>query len=186
MNTNADIINKSNKKVYTQKTKVVPMWLEKLDRNKDGVIKNTFNNFKAILENDEDFADKIKFNEFSGRPYIQSNGELSVLDDNTITDMLIKIEKKYDGINKRNILEQVVDLVAEKHKYNPILDYLNGLKWDGVPRLATAFSDYFGCEHSKYDAYCFSVFLNGAIARVLNPGVKFDYMLTLYGDQRAR
>lgn len=164
------------------KKKVYNMWEEQLNRNENGKIKNTFNNFKIILENDIEFLGKIKLNEFSNRPYFDKN----ILDDNTITEILIKIEKKYDGINNRKILEQVVDLIANENKYNPIKEYLDSLKWDKVPRMATALSDYFGCEHSKYNEYCFRVFLNGAISRALKPGCKFDYMLTLYGDQRTR
>ena len=166
--------------------KVYPLWIEQLKRNKDGKIINNFNNFKMILENDEEFAGKLMFNEFAFRPCYKDKEQIYYINDNVITDILIKIEKKYDGINKRNILEQVVDLVAQEHSFNPIIDYLNSLKWDGVPRLATALSDYFGCAHSRYNEYCFRVFLNGAIARALHPGIKFDYMLTLYGDQRSR
>lgn len=165
-------IVKNNKKIY-------PLWEEKLAKNKEGNIKSNFNNFKTILENDEEFIGKIKYNEFADRPYYNNKA----LTDTGVTDILIKIEAKYDGINNKKILEDVIEYVAEKNKYNPVLSYLNSLKWDGEPRLATALSDYFGCKQSRYNEYCFRVFLNGAIARVLNPGVKFDYMLTLYGDQ---
>lgn len=152
--------------------KVFPLWYRKLDRYDNGKIKNNFNNFKNILENDEEFANKIMFNEFNYKPYILKNSKRIPISDNEITDILIKIEKKYDGINNRKILEQVVDLIAEKNSYNPIINYLNSLKWDGKPRLATAFSDYFGCEQSRYNEYCFRVFLNGAIARALSPRCK--------------
>lgn len=159
--------------------KVIPLWKEKLDTYETGKIKNNFNNFKIILENDEKLKGKILFNEFSNRPYYNNE----IINDNIITKILIYIEKEYGGINNRKILEQVIDLVANEHKFNPVLNYLNSLRWDGIPRVATALSDYFGCEQSRYNEYCFKVFLNGAIARVLHPGIKFDYMLTLYGDQ---
>lgn len=172
------IVKKEVKKIKDNK-KIYPLWAEKLTRNKEGNIKSNFNNFKTILENDEEFIEKIKYNEFADRPYYKDKA----LTDTGVTDILMKIEAKYDGINNKKILEDVIEYVAEKNKYNPILSYLNSLKWDGVPRLSTALSDYFGCEQSRYNEYCFRVFLNGAIARVLYPGVKFDYMLTLYGDQ---
>ena len=179
--TNANKSEEKGNMRKVTKSKIYNIWEEQLTRNENGKIKNTFNNFKIILENDEEFSKKVKLNEFSNRPYFKDN----ILDDNTVTDILIKIEKKYDGINNRKILEQVIDLVANENKFNPIQEYLESLEWDKVPRMATALSDYFGCEHSKYNEYCFRVFLNGAISRALNPGCKFDYMLTLYGDQRA-
>lgn len=163
-----------------QADKVIPLWKSQLDRfESSGKIKNTFSNFKAILDNDEEFKGKIEFNEFSYQPCFNRKP----VTDNTLTHLVLRIEKKYDGINNVKMLEQVMELVAEENKYNPVADYLNSLKWDGVPRLATALSDYFGCEQSRYNEYCFRVFLNGAISRAVNPGIKFDYMLTLYGDQ---
>ena len=159
---------------------VYPLWVKQLDRfETSGKIKGSFSNFKAILDNDEEFAGKIEFNEFSYQPCFNKKP----ITDNTLTNIVLKIEKKYDGINNIKILEPVLELVAEEHKYNPIVDYLNSLKWDGVPRVATALSDYFGCAYSRYNEYCFRTFLNGAISRALEPGVKFDYMLTLVGDQ---
>ena len=173
-----DSENQAKSEYIRHSEKIVPAWMSKLDINDRGATKNTFNNFKLILENDLDFAGKIRLNEFAGRACF--NGEF--LDDTTMTKILLNIEKKYH-INNRNYLEQVADVVASEHKFNPIKEYLDSLKWDGIPRVATALSDYFGCEHSEYNEYCFRVFIYGAISRALNPGIKFDYMLTLYGDQ---
>jgi len=180
---NENIAKKTKEK---NNAKVYPIWLEQLDKTKEGKIKNTFNNFKIILENDEEFAGNLMFNEFAFRSCYKQKGKITFINDNIVTDILIKIERKYDGINNRKILEQVIDLVTQENSFNPVIEHLNSLKWDGKPRLATALSDYFGCLHSRYNEYCFRVFLNGAIARALHPGIKFDYMLTLYGDQRTR
>lgn len=162
-------MKKSNVKENTSDN-IYPLWRQQLDRYKEGGnIKPTFNNFASILENDERFANKIVYNEFANRSYFLNNGEQTPIDDNVTTDILLKIEKDYDGINKVNVLEQVLDYIASKHKFNPVVEHLKSLQWDGVPRLATAFSDYFGCENSKYNEYCLRVFLNGAIARAIRP-----------------
>ena len=150
-------------------SKVVPIWKSQLDRYETGKIKNSLNNFKLILENDERFKDKIRLNEFTSRTMYKEDSGYKNLDDNIITNILLQIEKDYDGINKRDLMEKIVDTVAESHKFHPIRDYLNNLKWDGQKRLKTAFADYFGCEASEYNEYCLRTFLNGAIARVLHP-----------------
>lgn len=167
-------INQSDdfKRTQNQDSKIVPIWKSQLDRYENGRIKNSLNNFKLILENDERFKGKIRFNEFTTRTMMLTRHGYVNVDDNIITNILLLIEKEYDGINKRDLIEKVVDIVGENNKFHPIRDYLNNLKWDGKPRLATAFADYFGCEASRYNEYCLRTFLNGAIARVLHPRSK--------------
>lgn len=150
-------------------SKIVPIWKSQLDRYETGKIKNSLNNFKMILENDERFKGKIRLNEFTLRTMIKTKNGYKNIDDNIITNMLFLIEKDYDGINKRDLIEKVIDTVGEDNKFHPIRDYLNGLQWDGQKRLKSAFADYFGCEASEYNEYCLRTFLNGAIARVLHP-----------------
>lgn len=161
--------NKVTVKKIKKDEKVVPIWKSQLDRFDSGKIKNSLNNFKLILENDERFKGKIRLNEFTLRTMMKTKKGYKNIDDNIITNILYLIEKDYDGINKRDFIEKVIDTVGEENKFHPIVDYLEGLKWDGKKRLATAFSDYFGCEASEYNEYCLRTFLNGAIARVLHP-----------------
>ena len=164
-------INNENRPQSTNNAsnKIVPIWKSQLDRYESGKIKNSLNNFKLILENDERFKDKIRLNEFTLRTMIKTKHGYKNIDDNIITNILLAIEKDYDGINKRDLMEKVVDTVGESNKFHPIRDYLDGLKWDGQKRLKSAFADYFGCEASEYNEYCLRTFLNGAIARVLHP-----------------
>jgi predicted P-loop ATPase len=172
MNTSTQSETKNLDRPKTTKetsNKVVPIWKSQLDRYETGKIKNSLNNFKLILENDERFKGRIRLNEFTSRTMYLEGNNYKNLDDNIITNILLQIEKDYDGINKRDLMEKVVDTVAESHKFHPIRDYLNNLKWDGQKRLKTAFADYFGCEASEYNEYCLRTFLNGAIGRVLHP-----------------
>lgn len=169
-NTQKEIKNQVVSKTTNENpNKIVPIWKSQLDRYESGKIKNSLNNFKMILENDERFKGKIRLNEFTLRTMIKTKNGYKNIDDNIITNMLFLIEKDYDGINKRDLIEKVIDTVGEDNKFHPIRDYLNGLQWDGQKRLKSAFADYFGCEASEYNEYCLRTFLNGAIARVLHP-----------------
>lgn len=169
-NTQKEIKNQVVSKTTNENpSKIVPIWKSQLDRYETGKIKNSLNNFKMILENDERFKGKIRLNEFTLRTMIKTKNGYKNIDDNIITNMLFLIEKDYDGINKRDLIEKVIDTVGEDNKFHPIRDYLNGLQWDGQKRLKSAFADYFGCEASEYNEYCLRTFLNGAIARVLHP-----------------
>ncbi|EPH88106.1 hypothetical protein D922_04035, partial [Enterococcus faecalis 06-MB-DW-09] len=62
-------------------------------------------------------------------------------------------------------------------------DYLNGLQWDGIPRLDTLFIDYLGAEDNIYTRAASRKSFTAAVARVLAPGCKYDYMPILYGSQ---
>ena len=72
---------------------------------------------------------------------------------------------------------------ASAHKVNRIRDYLEGLAWDGIPRLDRLLIAYFGAEDSPYVQAVTRKTLTAAVARAMAPGVKFDSMLILSGAQ---
>ncbi|EGQ3947556.1 hypothetical protein I0631_002021 [Staphylococcus pseudintermedius] len=60
---------------------------------------------------------------------------------------------------------------------------MNTLVWDGVSRLERLFIKYLGVDDTEVNRVVTRKTLIAAVARVMNPGCKFDYMLTLYGPQ---
>lgn len=71
-------------------------------------------------------------------------------------------------------------LVNRRH---PVREYLDSLKWDGVPRLASLLSVYFGAEDSEIHREFGRLHLCAAVKRVLEPGAKYDEVLVLEGAQ---
>ena len=63
--------------------------------------------------------------------------------------------------------------------YHPVREYLDGLVWDGVPRIDTWLIDYGGAEDTEFNRAVGSLVLKAAVRRVRRPGVKFDEMLVL-------
>jgi len=87
----------------------------------------------------------------------------------------------------REVAAQAVDLVAREARFHPVRDYLAGLKWDGVPRLDMWLHDYLGCKGPfPYAANIGRWFMVAAVARIMRPGCKADYMMVLEGPQGAR
>lgn len=89
-----------------------------------------------------------------------------------------------------------IHAAAKLNRFNQLRDYLNDLKWDGVPRLGGGVSpggDILPCWLAAYagaaDSYVnqtFSTrFMIAAVARALRPGCKVDTMLVLEGKQGA-
>lgn len=75
-------------------------------------------------------------------------------------------------------------LVVSKHRcYHPVRNYLHSLSWDKTPRLDTWLRDYCGVEQSIYSKAVGRKVLCAAVARIINPGCKFDYVMVLEGAQ---
>lgn len=95
----------------------------------------------------------------------------------------------------RETVQQAVDLVARENGFHPVRDYLNGLSWDGRPRLQSWLSQYLGAKPPRVEAgigasiyldKIGTMFLVGMVARIYEPGCKLDYMPVLDGQQGAR
>lgn len=79
-----------------------------------------------------------------------------------------------------------VVMAAREHKYNPVLDLVRSVPWDGIRRLPFWLADCIGVVQSEYTALIGECFIKGMVNRALRPGCKFDYMLILKGAQGAK
>jgi putative DNA primase/helicase len=81
---------------------------------------------------------------------------------------------------KPELVGGVVSVIARQNPFHPVRDYLESLPaWDQVPRIGTWLIDYCGVESSDqtpnhYAEAIGEKFLMGAVARVFEPGCKFD------------
>ena len=78
---------------------------------------------------------------------------------------------------------QAIDVRAYDCRFHPVRDYLNGLHWDGTPRLKQFFSCYFGAEDTPYPKQIGAMFLISMVARIFNPGCKADHLPVIEGLQ---
>jgi predicted P-loop ATPase len=83
-------------------------------------------------------------------------------------------------------LKAAVNLVAVANGFHPVREYLDSLKWDGVPRADDMFSRWLGAEDSAYSRSISRLTLLGAVVRVFEPGHKFDFVPILEGLQGKR
>ena len=166
-------------------------WMQQLDLHpKTGQVKPTIDNILIILDNDPRLKGRFALNQFAGRGEILGklpwalDGKRRLWSDTDSNGLYWYLEKAYQITGRGNI-DAALDIHAATHAFNEVQDYLTGLKWDGTQRLDTLFIDYLGAEDDE-DGYvravCRKAF-TGAVARAMDPGCKFDYMLILCGPQ---
>ncbi len=105
------------------------------------------------------------------------------LNDNDLVDLKFYISKIYNHEYPKSIIEEAAYIVSKRVAYNPLVDFLEDLVWDKVPRLDTWLIDACGADDNIYIRDVGRKILCGAVARAFNPGTKFDYMLILEGKQ---
>ncbi|CAB4140316.1 COG5545 Predicted P-loop ATPase and inactivated derivatives [uncultured Caudovirales phage] len=161
--------------------KVIPLnaWKGKLDIGKQGP-KKTVKNLLLHIRNLPGLGKTIRLNDFTGR--VEWNGE--TLRDEHIIDIRVIIEEAGFDTDRTDV-RPAVERVALENTYDPIRDYLDGLKWDDTPRLDTWLRDYMGAPDHPVIGVFGAKFLIGAVARVYDPGCQMDNMLVLEGKQGA-
>jgi putative DNA primase/helicase len=164
-------------------------WEMQLLRNKQGAITNTMRNVALILQNRSEWAGVLAYCEFSYRIYKRKAppvprgriGEWENVDTLLLKDWL---GQHYELSPSNNDIDDAVLMVAKGHSYHPVREYLQGLVWDGKPRLNHWLSDILEADgESEYLAAVGRKFLIGAVARVMRPPVKMDNVLILEGKQ---
>jgi hypothetical protein len=83
---------------------------------------------------------------------------------------------------KMDVNDAVVSLCIEG-RFDPVRDYLDGLEWDGTPRLDAFAPIYLLTDDDALNRAIGRKTLIAAVRRVRQPGCKFDYVPVLEGPQ---
>lgn len=163
-------------------------WLKEMDVDRKGNYLSTINNISLILEHDPVFIKNVAFDEFKQQAIFQRDlpwrklSKRDLLNDNDLANIENYIEKVYK-ISASGRLNKGLLIVLEKYSFHPIVDYLKSLKWDGTKRIETLLIDYLGAANNDYVKMVTRKSLTACVARVCVPGIKFDNVLTLVGDE---
>lgn len=156
----------------------------------NGRVKPTLDNMLKILVHDQALSGRIAFDRFASRyvakgalPWNMTPGT-RLWTDADDAGLRWYLENKYE-VTGRDKVQDAMIMNAEQNGFNEVLDYLNSLKWDGVPRLDTLFIDYLGAEDNVYTHAVARKSFTAAVARAFEPGCKYDTMPILIGRQGA-
>ena len=156
----------------------------------NGRVKPTLDNMLKILVHDQALSGRIAFDRFASRyvakgalPWNMQPGT-RLWTDADDAGLRWYLENKYE-VTGRDKVQDAMIMNAEQNGFNEVLDYLDSLTWDGVPRLDTLFTDYLGAEDNVYTRAVARKSFTAAVARAFEPGCKYDTMPILIGRQGA-
>ena len=155
---------------------------------KGGMVAHAFN-VALILGNDRRWKGVIAYDSFSSKirklntpPYGGAPGDWSDLDDVRVTLWLADV---YGLCVKSATVLEAVNAVAHDNAFHPVRQFLDGLAWDGTPRLEQWLQNHLGVADSEYARRVGKRWMVSAVARVFSPGCKADSVLILEGLQGA-
>lgn len=119
----------------------------------------------------------------------KANGDFWTDDKDGAIRALIEAPKSQGGYEIKvpdRDLRDAINIVGRKNAFHPVCEYLTGLTWDSAPRCETLFIDYLGAPDDSYHRAIARLMLTAAVARVFEPGTKFDFAVILEGLQGKR
>jgi predicted P-loop ATPase len=119
----------------------------------------------------------------AGQAINQWAGELSDAANVALRQLIIDTYGFDPG--KDNVAEASAALCLE-NSFDPMLDYLDSLDWDGKARLRRWLTTYFGAEDTRLNRAFGRLTLIAAVRRARKPGCKFDHILTLEGPEGSQ
>ena len=166
---------------------------DKMITNAKGDIKaNSPMNVLVAFKADDQLSIYLKHNDFSQ--------EHELLKDIKIGNTLFKkgeLPSNFDSVVKvyfesvlgvafsnQAMLDGMETFFSER-SYNPVIEYMERAaeKWDGRNRIDRMLQVYLGAEDNPLISKIAQMWLVGAVAKVYDPYVKFDYVLDLVGGQ---
>lgn len=181
-------------------------WTTELDTTDEGKVKNSSFNMALLLQSDARFRDSIAYNQFTQavtllRPVGSKHPAIPTMEpENRLTGdpwedhmdaTLHVILSAPNGPGKpgwgitpvdKNVQNGVL-MCARSNQFHPIREVLNSFKPDPLARAEMLFVDYLGCPDTPYYREAARIWMIGAVARIFEPGCKFDSVPVLYGPQ---
>ena len=164
-------------------------WEDRIEVDRKGNVVTSLNNLIYILEHDP-LLKNIRFNSLADDievcgsvPWNRPKGAPVNWRDADDAHLMAYVAQKY-GEFPRTKFDTAFTHVIDTRSYHPVLNYLKDLPaWDGRKRVDTLFIDCLNADDNDYVRAVTRKTLVAAVARVKEPGVKFDTMLVLCGTQ---
>lgn len=143
-------------------------------------------NVALILLNDPRCAGRIRFDTFTYQ-VVQRDTPWGVtrdsLRDEDATWVQGWICREFNATFSLVDVERGLAAAAARNEFSSAREWMDGVTWDGTRRLDRWLVTYLGVEDTEYARLVGRWWLISAVARVMDPGCKADYVLVLQGAQ---
>lgn len=139
----------------------------------------TQDNVRAFLNH---FGVAIRYDEFARAYTCSGVPHRHMLDDDAFGDIYAAIDAFGLQLPKE-YLWTILKAIGREKKHNPLLEYIDGLKWDRTPRLDDLLIRHFDAADNDYVRAVTAAWHIGAIRRLRSPGCQMDYVLLLDGPE---
>lgn len=154
-------------------------------REATGKIENTIGNACRAVKCPSFVDVDIRFDQFRDEIMLApaGSGQWRAFTDADYVEMRIKMEKRGFKPVGRELIRDAVLQVSSEQPFDSAITWLEGLVWDGVPRIEMFYHTHFGTANTEYTR-AVSLYMWTAMAgRVLEPGIKADMVPILVGPQ---
>jgi hypothetical protein len=176
-------LHEDDKKVVAftrkQKPRVLRPSLDFPDITATGIVRPTcantriaINKLEIVCEYDQ-FHDKLLI---GGQAINQYAGELS---DHACVVLRQMIDQQYGFDPKREVARDACMQLCLENSYDPIVDYLDNLEWDGADRINEWLTTYLGAEDTELNRTIGRIVLIAQVRRARDPGCKFDQIIVV-------
>lgn len=152
------------------------------------ILENSVWNLMLILNNDPDFAN-FGYNELANRVQVTGPVPWDRPADNKFwrdadtAQLKALLDTRYVSFSSRNH-DVCFAKVADDRRFHPIRDYLDSLPpWDGECRVESLFIRCLEADDTEYVRTVTRRLFAAAVARVYQPGIKFDCLTVIDGAQ---
>lgn len=154
-------------------------WKNQLIKDpKSGKVLNDINNYILFFNECPKYKGQLKYNEFLQQKEI-FNREFTDFDLNNIYNDC----ERETTLSIHSKIDSALSEIFDKNRYNPIINYLNTLKWDGQERIAKLFIDLLDADDTILNKEMTKKWFIAAVKRIYEPGCKFDNIVVLQGNQ---
>lgn len=144
-----------------------------------GGVKQLLSNLENIIMF-EPMGKSLAFNEFTQEIFWKGEP----LNDSHISEFRMLADRKYHVKFTKDDTLAVIEMVARKRKtFHPIKQMIHSKPWDGVQRVESIFIDYLGVDDNSYTRAVARKWMAGAVARIYEPGIKFEMVPIIAGKQ---
>ena len=157
-----------------------------LDVSKGGAIISSYQNTLKIVQ----FEKCMQYNSMLSNvevclpvPWGDRAPQNAVWTDTDTIRFLSYLVFKYKCEFNRMNLDMAINQVADLNRYDPLVNYLSALVWDGTPRVATSLHRHLHVGDTSYTRAVSESLFVGAVRRAFEPGCKHDYMIVIMGEE---